>query len=107
DLVAFGAATLVALSLAPPATVEAPGIVDPPTTMHQRSRRYVRWMFAIALVSTVGLTIGDLTFKRVIAERMNPDDLAATFGAIYTGLNVLSLIIQLALTPLLLSRLGV
>jgi ATP:ADP antiporter, AAA family len=75
--------------------------------VRHRSRRYVRWMFAIVLVSTVALTIGDLTFKQVIAERMHPDDLATTFGAIYTGLNVLSLIIQLALTPLLLSRLGV
>jgi ATP:ADP antiporter, AAA family len=104
---AFGAATLVAVSFAPPAVPERAEVVDPGATVRHRSRRYVRWMFAIALVSTIGLTIGDLTFKRVIAERMHPDDLAATFGAIYTGLNMLSLIIQLALTPVLLSRFGV
>ena len=34
------------------------------------------------------LTLADLTFKRVLAERFAAGDLATAFGAIYTVLNL-------------------
>ena len=46
-------------------------------------------------------------FKRVLAERIPSDQIATVFGATYTGLNVVALVVQLALTPRLLDRLGV
>ncbi|HSK04606.1 MAG TPA: HEAT repeat domain-containing protein, partial [Kofleriaceae bacterium] len=45
--------------------------------------------------------------KRLLAERLAADSLALVFGAIYTGLNVAGLAVQLAVTARLLERLGV
>jgi AAA family ATP:ADP antiporter len=100
--VAFAAALLGAIAFAPRTRAPAEARRSP-----RRRGRYASWMFAIVLISTIALTIGDLTFKRVIAERLPPEDLAVAFGAIYTGLNVLSLVLQVAVTPMLLSRFGV
>ncbi len=84
----------------PQPSVETPAKPD-------RMRRYAGLLITFAIVSTVTLTIGDLMFKRVLAERIPADQIATVFGATYTGLNVVALFIQLALTPRLLDRLGV
>ncbi len=73
----------------------------------RRSTRYIYWLVALGLVSTIAVTLGDLMFKRTLAERLPHDDLATWFGAIYTVLNVIGLIVQLVVTPRLLDRLGV
>ncbi len=102
---AFGAVTLVAIVLAPrPVDARVSYEIEPD---HKPRRAYVRWMIVLGLVSTIALTLGDLTFKATLGERVANEDLAATFGAIYTGLNVIGLVIQLFLTPRLLRRLGV
>ncbi|MBZ0238044.1 MAG: hypothetical protein K8M05_37380, partial [Deltaproteobacteria bacterium] len=75
--------------------------------MPRRTYRYIRLLVTTTLVATVALTLGDLAFKRAIAERLPAADLATTFGAIYTGLNILSLAVQLVLAPRILDRLGV
>lgn len=72
-----------------------------------RDARYVRLLLLLGLVSTVTLTLGDLLFKRLLAERLASDDLASVFGAVYTGLNVIGLVVQLAVTARLLDRAGV
>ena len=72
-----------------------------------RSTRYVYLLLALGLVSTIAVTLGDLMFKRTLAERLPGEDLATWFGAIYTGLNVIGLLVQLVVTPRLLERLGV
>jgi ATP:ADP antiporter, AAA family len=107
--VGFLLATIAAVALAPQAAAERAShapvrSLDPVT---QRSRRYVRWILILGVVSTIAVTLGDLLFKRVLAERIAPEDLAWTFGAIYTGLNIVALVVQLALTPHVLTRLGV
>jgi ATP:ADP antiporter, AAA family len=104
--VAFALVTMVSIRLAPGA-IEEPPVGERREVGARRSRRYVRWMVGLVLISTITLTLADLTFKQVIAERLHPDDLASVLGAIYTGLNVLSLVIQLVLTPRLLARFGV
>lgn len=71
------------------------------------SRRYVELLVILGLISTIALTLADLTFKRVIAERFPAADLATTFGAIYTALNLFGLVIQLVVTSRLLARWGV
>ncbi len=72
-----------------------------------RTRRYTRVLLVLALISTGALTLGDLMFKRMLAERLSGDDLASVFGATYAGLNVIGLVIQLVVTPRLLERFGV
>jgi AAA family ATP:ADP antiporter len=107
--IAFVLATGIAIVVAPRLREGEP-IASPPaeaSVVNRHSRRYLRLLVGIGIISTVALTLGDLTFKRVLAERLSPDDLATVFGAIYTGLNVLSLAIQLVLVPRLLSRFGV
>ena len=106
--VAFGVATVTAVVLIPPISLD-----DPPVrprraeALSHRSRRYVALLLAVGLISTTALTLGDLTFKRVIAERLAADSLATVFGMIYTGLNAIGLVIQLIVTPRLLARWGV
>lgn len=73
----------------------------------QRSLRHVRLLILLGLVSTITLTFGDMMFKRMLAERMAEHDFTSVFGAIYTGLNLLGLVVQLAVTPRLFDRLGV
>jgi ATP/ADP translocase len=108
--VGFGCATLAAIALAPHpdsgvAHEEVMETVDADAA--RRSRRLLRWLIALGVASTIALTIGDLTFKRVIAENLPADQLATAFGTIYAVLNVLGLIVQLAVAPRLLAGLGV
>lgn len=74
----------------------------PPATAH-----YLRLLLLLAVVSTIALTLGDLMFKRLLAERIATDQLALVFGAVYTALNVIGLIVQVAITARLLEKAGV
>jgi len=113
-LVTLGAGVFALATLA--AVVLAPHPIDRPVPRRpsfdvrassKRSRRYVQLLLAIGLISTITLTVGDLTFKRALAERLPPEQLATAFGTIYTGLNIVGLIVQLAIAPRLLARVGV
>lgn len=105
---AFGGAVIAAFVLTPRVgAAELPAKRRRAETLSRKSRRYVRLLIVVELVSMVALTFGDLMFKRIVAHRVASDDLAATFGAIYTGLNVIGLAIQLFVTPRLLARWGV
>jgi ATP/ADP translocase len=90
----------------PVATVDAAEVVEPPLG-DAGSWRYAGLLLLLAVISTVTLTIGDLMFKRLMVERIPGDQLATVFGAMYTGLNIIALVIQLAVTPRLLDRIGV
>jgi len=104
----FGVALVVAIALMPKNGVPEPVVRRPRAeALSRRSRRYVRLLLAVGVASTVVLTLGDLTFKRVIANRFAAGDLASAFGAIYTALNAISLAVQLLVTPRLLERWGV
>jgi AAA family ATP:ADP antiporter len=73
----------------------------------KRTTRYVYLLLALGVTSTIAVTLGDLMFKRTLAERLPAEELATWFGAIYTALNVIGLVVQIAVTPRLLERLGV
>jgi ATP:ADP antiporter, AAA family len=107
--IALGIATLAAAALAPhPVVDDAPPAAIPETvTSTRRTRRFVRLLVALAMISTVTLTLGDLAFKRVLGERLPPEELATVFGQIYAVLNVVGLVIQLAVAPRLLAKFGV
>src|SRR5215470_9803714 len=93
---AFGLATAAVVALLPTTSPHDPPVRPPRAeALSRRSRRYVALLLAVGLISTAALTLGDLTFKRVIAERLAASNLATVFGAIYTGLNAIGLVIQL------------
>jgi AAA family ATP:ADP antiporter len=105
---AFALATVAAITLVPRTSIaEIPAKRAHVEGLSRKSRRYVRALLGFAIVSTFALTLGDLVFKRVIAERIDASELAVTFGVIYTGLNTIGLVIQLAVTPRLFARWGV
>jgi ATP/ADP translocase len=106
--VAFGAATVAAAWLVPREAAPEPPARRARVAMRSRqARRYVRLLLWFGIVSTVALTLGDLTFKRVMSERLAADELATWFGAIYAVLNAVALAIQVLVTPRLLARWGI
>lgn len=105
---AFVAAAVTAFVLTPRVGAAEPAARRRRAEVLSRaSRRYVRLLIIVELVSMVALTFGDLMFKRILADRLAAGDLASAFGAIYTGLNLFGLTIQLLVTPRLLARWGV
>jgi AAA family ATP:ADP antiporter len=104
-LAAISVGPLLTARRTPRSAVEP--VVEDVTPPPGRMRRYAALLVCFAIISTVTLTIGDLMFKRVMSERIPHEDIATVLGATYTGLNVLALVIQLAITPRLLDRLGV
>lgn len=59
--------------------------------------RYVRRVAALVGVATIAFTLADYVFKSAVAAHVPQSELGAFFGATYLGLNVLSLLVQLAL----------
>jgi ATP/ADP translocase len=103
----FAVTAIAAIAIAPEAI---PAPVRPRRRRErtpERQASYVRWLLLAGLLSTITLTFGDLMFKRILAERVADHELATTFGAIYTVLNLIGLLVQLVVTPRLLERLGV
>ena len=106
--IAYAIATIAAFTVAPRETVtEARPRQQRAAALSRRSARYMKILVVLGLVSTVALTLGDLVFKRAIAEHIPANQLATAFGAIYASLNAIGLIIQLVVTPRLLARFGV
>jgi AAA family ATP:ADP antiporter len=106
--IAFVLATVAAALLLPQRQVTDPPMRRPrDAVLFRGSRRYLRLLLVLGVVSTIVLTLGDLTFKRAVAERLPARDLASAFGAIYALLNAIALVIQLVVTPRLLARWGI
>lgn len=106
--IAFAAAAITAFVLTPRVGAAEPAARRRRAeVLSQKSRRYVRLLIVVELLSMIALTFGDLMFKRIVADRLAAGDLASAFGAIYTGLNLVGLAIQLFVTPRLLARWGV
>jgi len=105
---AYGIAAVCAFTFAPRRVVaEIRPHARRAEKLSRSARRYVAILIAIGVVATIALTLADLLFKRVIAQRLPAGDLASTLGAIYAGLNTLGLVIQLVVTRRLLRAWGV
>ena len=65
---------------------------------------YARRLVAALFVATVCLTLSDFVFKSTIAELVPKAQLGAVLGAVYFGVNVLSLFAQLWLVGWVLKR---
>ncbi|CAN5902439.1 hypothetical protein BH11MYX3_BH11MYX3_15760 [soil metagenome] len=108
---ALAVTTLAAILLAPrgeriAAVPEKPRRLDR-SKESARSFRYLRLLLVGGLLATITLTLGDMMFKRVLAERLAAGQLATVLGAIYSGLNLVALVVQISVTRRLLERLGV
>ncbi len=108
---ALAATTVAAIILAPKGEHRAVVPVQPRrldrTEESERSSRYLRLLLLGGLLATITLTLGDMMFKRMLAERLAAGQLATVLGAIYSGLNLIALVVQVAVTRRLLERLGV
>ena len=71
-----------------------------------RRDAYVRGLAVLVLVSTVALTLADYVFKSAVARSIPPEELGAFFGGVYTVLNLLALVTQLALGSWLFRAIG-
>ena len=111
-LVWFGALAFAAAMAAASMLVPRRHAAEPPmraarvTARSRSSRRYVRVLVALGALGMVALTLGDLTFKLVVANRVAARDLATWFGSTYAALNAIALVIQVIVTPRLLGRWG-
>ena len=68
---------------------------------------YLRRLLFLVTTTQIAVTSADLLFKAVVADSVAPEDLGSFFALFYTGLNALSLLVQLVLASWLLRRLGV
>jgi ATP:ADP antiporter, AAA family len=104
--VAFASTTIVARIVAPQSSPEEllPRRTE---TLSRHSRRYVTLLVMVGIAMTTATTLADFTFKRALSEALPPEQLATVFGAIYTGLNVVALLVQLFVASRLLRQWGV
>ena len=103
----FAVTLAIAFMVTPRVQIDEPRIRKRAEGMSRDSRRYVQILIGVGIVSTLALTLVDLTFKREVAARYADADLATVFGTIYAVLNFIGLAIQLVVTPRLLARWGV
>ena len=68
---------------------------------------YLRRLLLLVALSQIVVTASDLLFKTAVASMVDPDDLGSFFALVYTGLNGLSLVVQLVLASWVLRRFGV
>lgn len=67
---------------------------------------YARRLVAVALLASVTLVFADYVFKTTIVEQLPKDRLPEALGTIYTALNTLSLVVQLAGVGFVLRRMA-
>ena len=68
---------------------------------------YLRRLLLLVALSQIVVTSSDLLFKTAVASMVAPEDLGSFFALVYTGLNGLSLVVQLLLASWVLRRFGV
>ena len=106
-LVSSGIAALFLPQPLPTDDAPSPRRRPPKPTAFPETRSYLRWLGALGLFATMGLTLGDLAFKTVAAETIPPAELATFFGSFYAVLNLVALIAQLVIAPKILRFMGV
>ncbi len=100
------AATILPQSAAVPAARPRRRSAEP-ETRGLWSHPYLRRLLFLVTATQVAVTSADLLFKAVVAHSVAAEDLGSFFALFYTGLNALSLLVQLLLASWLLRRLGV
>jgi ATP:ADP antiporter, AAA family len=78
-----------------------------PESTSALSHPYLRRLLILVTLTQLTVTAADLLFKAVVADTIEPENLGSFFALFYTGLNGLSLFVQLVLAGWLLRRLGV
>lgn len=73
---------------------------------HRHWRDYLRRIVFASLLASATFTVIDYLFKSVAAETVPHAELASYFARTYTAMNIVALIAQVFLAPVLLKRLG-
>ncbi|HUS66416.1 MAG TPA: MFS transporter [Kofleriaceae bacterium] len=68
---------------------------------------YLRRLLLLVALTQMAVTSSDLLFKTAVAQLVDPEDLGALFALVYTGLNALSLVVQVLVAGWALRRFGV
>ena len=68
---------------------------------------YLRRLLLLVALTQVAVTSSDLLFKTAAARMIDPEDLGSFFALVYTGLNGLSLVVQVLVAGWALRRFGV
>lgn len=71
------------------------------------SHAYLRRLLLMVLFSTIALTGADFLFKSVVEQSIPREELAAFFARFYVGLNAAALVVQVALSGVILRVFGV
>jgi len=107
-LVSAGAAiTLLPASSAAPARRPPVQPAAPADQEGVWSNPYLLRLLLLVTTTQIAVTAASLLFKAVVADAVPAEQLASFFAFFYTGLNGLSLLVQLLLASWLLRRLGV
>ena len=80
---------------------------DAPSPAESSVNSYSRLILALTAISTAALLGIDYVFKSSAAQRFSEVELARFFAVFYAVTNVISLVVQLFLSPLIIRRLGV
>ncbi|HEU4724791.1 MAG TPA: MFS transporter [Candidatus Eisenbacteria bacterium] len=98
--------------IAPPTSVAGESAATVPTTSVfgfgiLRQSPYLRTLVALVVLVTISEGLVDWLFKaRASTSMARPEDLLRLFGAFYTGVSLLTVIVQAALSRVALERLG-
>jgi AAA family ATP:ADP antiporter len=99
---AVAAAVVTTFLRAPSAPSDAPraaaGLIQ--------TQPYLRRLILLALAAAATVTVVDYLFKSAAAAHLHGAELGAFFATVYAVLPALALVVQLALAPLLVRRLG-
>lgn len=68
---------------------------------------YLRRLLFLVALTQVAVTSSDLLFKTAASHLVDPEDLGTLFALVYTGLNALSLVVQVLVAGWALRRFGV
>jgi HEAT repeat protein/ATP/ADP translocase len=108
-LLSIGAlASVVSREHPPLHTPRADAVTDSRQDEPVLRSRYVASLAAMTLLLFAALTVGDYQFKAIVSATFpERDELAAFMANFYGGLGVVSLLLQLVVTPRLIQRFGV
>jgi hypothetical protein len=112
ELLGLGAAVFAITALGPgllPAATDDRRRVRHATRSEtpSRTRRYARGLLLLVALTAATATLVDYAFKSTVDREVAPAELGIFFSRFYLGLNLVSLIVQVAVVPRALPSLGV
>jgi AAA family ATP:ADP antiporter len=114
-LLGIGGAVFALSAVVPPLLLPVPAPSTPRLAIaperradiRSGTRRHLRLLLITVALTAITATLVDYAFKSTIDREIPPSELGTFFSRFYLGLNLISLIVQVAIAPQLLRALGV